>query len=108
MPWRSIRHAPRDGTAVLVRCGQPPQGYHLVSYVDGAWMDVRSSYILSEEETGLPTHYTPLPPDPEHTRHGLLRILSDRSACAVIVLAAAAFSMLLGTVIENHFDLWPN
>lgn len=107
MHWRPIRYAPLDGTAVLARCADPPQGYHLVYYVDGAWMDVHGGYILTEKETGLPTHYKLLSPGPTNICGDLWGFVSAHPSCIVLLLAAAALSMALGAALENRFDLLP-
>ncbi len=107
MRWRPIRYAPLDGTAVLARCAEPPQGYHLVYYFDGAWMDIHGGYILAEEETGLPTHYKLLAPDPVNIYHKPWGFVSAHPICTVLFLVAAALSAIVGAALENRFDLLP-
>lgn len=107
MLWRPISEAPLDGTPILVRCGTQPRDYHLVSYVSGDWMDIHGGYMLAEHETGLPTHYAALTPSSERPRHGACGSSGYRSVCAMVFIVAAAASLLLGAVVENHFDLLP-
>lgn len=107
MLWQPIGNAPLDGTAVLVRCSERPEGHHLVSYIDGSWVDIHGNYILAESETGLPTHYAPLDPGPKPTRRRLGEIFAERHVCIMMLLVAAALSALLGATIENHFDVLP-
>src|SRR5918911_1121892 len=58
--WKPIETAPRDGTAVLVRCGNGLGSSHLASFVDGTWMEQSGAYVLPEEGKGSPTHWNPL------------------------------------------------
>jgi hypothetical protein len=50
--WKLIETAPRDGRSVLVRCGIVPDSYHVVTYVDGAWMERSGAYVLPEGGEG--------------------------------------------------------
>lgn len=86
MLWRPIRYAPLDGTPVIVRCGEQPQDHHLVSYVGGDWMDIHGGYLLTEHETGLPTHYADLTSDSKHAECEVRSIPSYRSARTVVFL----------------------
>jgi hypothetical protein len=63
--WQPIESAPRDGTVVLV---WTREGYHLASYFTGrfgGWVEKDAHYLLTEDTTGLPTHWVPLPPAPD-------------------------------------------
>ena len=109
MRWQSITNAPLDGTTVLARCGDWPGATHLVAYVSGAWMDIHGGYVLTEEETGLPTHFASLSSRPEHPPGRMWTFLSERPICAAVFLVALlGLSMLLGAAIENRFDLLSN
>ncbi len=62
--WQPIATAPRDGTVVLV---WTRTGCHLAACVAGqpeGWMEKDANYLLTEDTTGLPTHWMPLPLPP--------------------------------------------
>jgi hypothetical protein len=107
MLWRPISEAPLDGTPILVRCGAQPRDYHLVSYVSGDWMDIHGGYMLVEQETGLPTHYAALDSNAKHDGRRAQRISSHPSVCAMTLFFAAMASLVLGAIVENHFDILP-
>lgn len=107
MRLQPIENAPLDGTAILVRCGNEPRDYHLVSYVGGAWMDIHGGYVLNEDETGPPTHFAFLPPDTGETKSDSRIDSEKRLSCTMPFLVAVALSVALGAVIENHFNVPP-
>ena len=107
--WRPIESAPTDGRIVLVRCGELPESWHLVSYVDGAWMEIHGGYVLTERETGLPTHWSPLVPAPRREDRGYSDTAAKRRLLkAAVVLLLVGLSLLTGVAIANCFDLLPN
>ena len=65
--WRPIDSAPRDGTVVLV---WTREGCQLACYYlghsgrPGGWVEKDANYLLTEDTTGLPTHWMPLPAAP--------------------------------------------
>ena len=62
--WQPIESAPRDGTVVLV---WTREGCQLASYFTGqpgGWVEKDAWYRLTEDTTGLPTHWMPLPAAP--------------------------------------------
>ena len=107
MHWQPIGNAPLDGTAVLVRCSERPEDHHLVSHISGSWVDIHGNYMLTENETGLPTHFMPLDAGPKPARCRPWGIFPERHVCLMVLLVAAALSALLGATIENHFDILP-
>ena len=63
--WQSIESAPRDGTTILV---WTREGCQLASYFagrPGGWVEKDAYYLLTEDTTGLPTHWMPLPAAPD-------------------------------------------
>ncbi len=62
--WQPVETAPKDGTVVLVWTRTGP---HLAAYLGRrpeGWMEKDGSYLLTEDTTGLPTHWMPLPVPP--------------------------------------------
>ena len=62
--WQPVETAPKDGTVVLVWTRTGP---HLAAYLrlrPEGWMEKDGSYLLTEDTTGLPTHWMPLPVPP--------------------------------------------
>ena len=102
--WRPIETAPKDGTVVLVRCGSRSDRYHLVTYVDGAWMERSGACILPEEGEGSPTHWSPVPTLRERARSA---VLAHPLLTAVICLILLGLGLAFGLIIENRFDLLP-
>lgn len=78
-----------------------------MSYVSGDWMDIRGGYILTEHETGLPTHYAPLALEAESAWLASCKARSGRLVCATLFAAASLTSLLLGAAVENYFDVLP-
>ena len=102
--WKPIETAPRDGTAVLVRCGNRLGSSHLASFVDGTWMEQSGAYLLPEEGEGSPTHWNPLPTTLERSSSAeRARILLKVAACLILLGLGTA----CGLVLENSFDLLP-
>ncbi len=102
--WRPIETAPKDGTVVLVRCGSRSDHCHLVTYVDGAWMERSGAYILPKDGEGSPTHWSPVPTVLERARSA---VLAHPLLTAVICLILLGLGLACGLIIENRFDLLP-
>ncbi len=102
--WKLIETAPRDGRSVLVRCGIVPDSCHVVTYVDGAWMERSGAYVLPEEGEGSPTHWSPIPTILERTRSAVLACPLVSTAGSLILLG---LGIIGGLIIENLFDLLP-
>ncbi len=110
--WQPIGTAPADGTIVLVWCDKGEFGYHLAGYYDGSWIEHSGAYKLTEEYTGLPVRWSPLPRAPElrastgqqwlaNKAYG--RSLPQWAACT----AVACLIGLAGVLAEHLFDLIP-
>ena len=65
--WQCIDGTPRDGTVVLVWTREGCQlacHYPGHSGRPGGWVEKDANYLLTEDTTGLPTHWMPLPAAP--------------------------------------------
>src|SRR3954469_11202501 len=88
--WRPISTAPRDGTPVLVRCGEAAQNPRVAVFVEDTWMDPDGTYVLNAETTGLPTHWAPVRTDDDELR----AVVSWRSSQSLWLLVALVVIVL--------------
>jgi hypothetical protein len=104
--WRPISTAPRDGTPVLVRCGEADQNPRVAVFVEDTWMDPDGTHVLNAETTGLPTHWAPVLTDDDELRAVPWR--SRQFLWLLVALVVIALVLILfGAELENSLDLLP-